>query len=130
MKNFWDARDHCRNEGAYLAYPTSDAENKFISGLNPTSGSWIGVNDIEKEGEWVLDNGSVISYKNWGSGQPTNGNALRDGAVIVGSNTTVNTLSAGEWFDGYKLSSRRFVCYFRIESKSIKILSYGQFPGI
>ena len=33
-------------------------------------GGWIGLKDRVNEGKWVWVDGSALSYKNWGSGQP------------------------------------------------------------
>ena len=109
MKNFWDAREHCRNEGAYLAYPTSDAESDFIAGLLPGWCFWIGVNDIDEEGKWVTDDGRMISYSNWRHDQPNNA-PDHDGVKICHGE--------GLWYDDSTNSLDQYLCYFRIESKS------------
>ena len=36
------------------------------------SGSWIGLNDIAKEGRYVWSDGSVNNYTNWNTGEPNN----------------------------------------------------------
>ena len=60
------AQAQCKSDGANLAIPRSKVENDFIAGLIPNKTIWIGINDIENEGNFVTDDGSgwflTISY--------------------------------------------------------------------
>ena len=120
-KTFRDARDRCRSDGAYLAYPTSHAENSFIAGLLSRRCFWLGVNDIDQEGKWVTDDGRMVSYVNWADNKPSNGTDNHDGVKICGSNIT----SSSTWYDDPTNNSDQFICYFRINRKSEFFNQYG-----
>ena len=113
QKQFLDAQRQCRNDGAYLAYPTSDAENTFIAGLVPTANFWIGVNDIDQEDKWVTKDGRDILYANWRNNEPNNVGNDEDAVVIYGSATPY----PGLWNDIPKYMEHQFVCSFSFESK-------------
>ena len=57
-RNYRDAQAQCVSDGANLAVPRSNAENKFIAGLIPNKQIWIGINDIDKQGIYVTVDGS------------------------------------------------------------------------
>uniref|UniRef100_A0A668A7K4 C-type lectin domain-containing protein n=1 Tax=Myripristis murdjan TaxID=586833 RepID=A0A668A7K4_9TELE len=61
----WDeSRQDCLRRGADLVIINSREENKF--GLRV----WIGLSDLETEGEWKWVDGSSLSYTSWAKGQP------------------------------------------------------------
>ncbi|XP_071805088.1 snaclec mucetin subunit beta-like [Asterias amurensis] len=76
-----DARDICIELHADLAFPNSDAEQKFIwemyGGFYPAfpGGLWIVCNDFEETGNWqpcpLSDNNG---YQHWATGFPQNTN--------------------------------------------------------
>ena len=53
-----EAQAQCKSDGAHLAIPRSKVENDFIAGLIPNKTIWIGINDIENEGNYVTNDGS------------------------------------------------------------------------
>ena len=65
-KSYPEAQTQCKSDGANLAIPRSKVENDFIASLIPDKKIWIGINDIENEGNFVTDDGSgwfkTISY--------------------------------------------------------------------
>ena len=110
-KTFRGAQAQCATDGAYLAYPTSDAENTFIAGLITRGYFWIGVNDIDEEGKWVTDDGHDIFYSNWhtyndGRTEPSK-RRDEDGVVMNGR----------DWWDREPNIQYPFICYFRVDSK-------------
>mmetsp|Transcript_67279 Transcript_67279/g.132714 ORF Transcript_67279/g.132714 Transcript_67279/m.132714 type:complete len:407 (-) Transcript_67279:80-1300(-) len=64
-----EARTACKARGGDLASITSKQENTHVRRLIPGKGGkyWIGLNDIEKEGEFVLADGRVATYLPWGT---------------------------------------------------------------
>jgi len=68
-----DADNFCGDIGGELASIHSAEENEFIWSLTHNdSRSWIGLNDIENEGEWVWTDGSEVDFLFWHSDQPDN----------------------------------------------------------
>ena len=57
-KSYLEAQAQCKSDGANLAIPRSKVENDFIASLIPDKKIWIGINDIENEGNFVTDDGS------------------------------------------------------------------------
>ena len=55
---FPEAQAQCKSDGANLAIPRSKIENNFIASLIPDKRIWIGINDIESEGNFVTVDGS------------------------------------------------------------------------
>ena len=61
-----DAKDRATDEGAYLVTINDEAEQKWLSGLFGNHLYWIGLSDAKKEGEWIWQNGELLTYTNWG----------------------------------------------------------------
>jgi len=113
--NYGDAKAKCEADGAYLATPRSDSENQLIIDLSGNTGAdiWIGINDIEREGEFVSVDGNGISYTRWGDNEPTN-HGGKNGEGEDGVEIDGNGKNKGKWND-YKISALNpFACFFRI----------------
>ena len=95
--NWNEAKTACEAIGAHLAVITSYQENTFLNKRN----GWIGLNDEVKEGTWVWVDGSVLSYKNWDSGQPSNNNNNQH----CGFRT-----SNGKWNDFTCSTPKSYIC--------------------
>uniref|UniRef100_UPI0037E91D5C lactose-binding lectin l-2-like n=1 Tax=Semicossyphus pulcher TaxID=241346 RepID=UPI0037E91D5C len=72
-----DAELNCVSMGANLVSIHSLEEQNFVKSLiknfDPAVGwTWIGLNDIHKEGRWMWSDGSAANYSFWLSGQPDN----------------------------------------------------------
>ena len=107
-KKYGDAKAQCESDGAFLAIPRSQAENDFLYGLLPNDHFWIGINDIEQEGQFVAVDGREISWTYWTAGQP-NGGTLENAA-------TIDYLWNGQWHDRNENSFVfKFVCSIHIE---------------
>ena len=52
-------------EDAYLVSINDAAEQEWLVGVFGTAPYWIGLIDVEKEGEWKWMNGEPITYTNW-----------------------------------------------------------------
>lgn len=66
-----DALDFCRGLGGDLASIHNAEERDEIHALDDLSGGyWIGLNDLETEGEYVWTDGSPFDYINWRDNMP------------------------------------------------------------
>ena len=123
-KNNWSgARAQCESDGAILAIPSSAEENQFIADM--VSGPvWIGVTDIDEEGNHVGVDGSELTYTNWYTGQPGQPDNYKhrddldeDGVHIIEAGTDWEN-SEGKWND-QEINHRRyqFVCSLAVKGK-------------
>lgn len=70
-------RHKCKADGnnVHLPMPRSAAENQwyknYAAKVNIPS-FWLGINDVDIEGEWRTDNGDLQAYFNWHPNQPNN----------------------------------------------------------
>ncbi|XP_066265125.1 uncharacterized protein [Branchiostoma lanceolatum] len=77
-KTYPDARDACQQEGAHLVVIKTAALDNFIvdkmkNQYNYPAETWIGMDDLVTHGQFVWDDGSVLSpgdYTHWSPGQP------------------------------------------------------------
>lgn len=67
-----EANKYAQKFGAFLATVRSKEENKWIDSTFGVKNKWIGVNDREKEGEFVWVSGEKSAYTNWNAGEPNN----------------------------------------------------------
>ena len=86
------AKTQCESDGTQLAIPRSDAENDFLvqiakdmDSLHGNKNLWIGINDIEEEGNFVAIDGSNLEFTSWpkNSGIPADTDGSKDGVVIT-----------------------------------------------
>lgn len=81
----------------YLATITSAEENAFILSKLPADG-WIGASDEAVEGTWRWvtgpENGQLLSYTNWNSGEPNNSGNIEDAGQFY-----VTSANPGKWND-------------------------------
>merc|ERR1719219_2604602 len=71
----------CKARGGHLAQIKSQAEQDLIVGLCPNKKcpwTWIGLNDIAKEGTFIWNDGSALDFKNWHKGEPNNAGGKED----------------------------------------------------
>eukprot|EP00117_Sycon_ciliatum_P007514 scpid20721/ scgid10588/ Macrophage mannose receptor 1; C-type lectin domain family 13 member D; C-type lectin domain family 13 member D-like; Macrophage mannose receptor 1-like protein 1 len=71
------ARQWCITHNAELVNIMSAVENKLVvqiaSGLlGRTSSYWIGLNDMQTQGQYSWSTGNTLVYNNWRSGEPNN----------------------------------------------------------
>ena len=109
---YHDAVSQCESDGALLAFPRSEAENSFIANLFPSSGLtiWIGINDIDEEGNFVSSDGRDLVFTKWGPDEP-NGNNNENAAALWKS-------SSGNryWLDAPVTTPYKVVCFYEISS--------------
>jgi hypothetical protein len=72
---YYDAREAAVQLGidlgnsAYLASITSQDETDFIQSLS-LDVMWIGLNDLDLDGQWSWDSGESFNYSDWSIGEP------------------------------------------------------------
>ncbi|NWX04580.1 COL10 protein, partial [Caloenas nicobarica] len=111
-KNYREALLHCRDRGGTLAMPKDEATNALIADYISNSGlfrAFIGLNDMEKEGQFVYaDTSPLQNYSNWKDGEPHD---------PAGHEDCVEMLSTGEWNDSECQVTIYFVCEFLKKKK-------------
>ncbi|XP_075711551.1 hepatic lectin-like [Rhinoderma darwinii] len=84
FSNWHKARTQCVFKSADLLVIDNENEQKFISGKTGNTPYWIGLNDIEEEGNWtwVDKTDYKSSYKYWMPNEPSNNGAEEDCAQV------------------------------------------------
>ncbi|KAJ9581132.1 hypothetical protein L9F63_023691 [Diploptera punctata] len=109
-KNWFEAKEICKTEGAHLAIVNSNQEAalliEFISRLPPNGGiaSFIGISDISIEGSWVTVLGDPLNktgFQDWYPGDPSCGTNCNCGGLSADSGKLRDLSCNGE---------RRFYC--------------------
>jgi hypothetical protein len=96
----WEsAGQACAQHGAHLAVIDDAGENAHVRGLLDGN-FWIGLSDLEVEGDFRWVTGAPLDYTNWASGEPNNW--WGEDCVEVRGN--------GQWNDENCGRSRPFVC--------------------
>ncbi|XP_062865062.1 CD209 antigen-like protein E [Trichomycterus rosablanca] len=67
-KNWTKSRQDCIQRGADLVMIDSEHEQIFISRCFPNTQAWIGLNDIDKNGEWMWLDGTELVTGFWWNG--------------------------------------------------------------
>ncbi|KAI8494538.1 hypothetical protein Bbelb_277640, partial [Branchiostoma belcheri] len=72
-----EARKACVVDGGILAMPKDSAINNFLASLQPvTGGRWLGLTDPDGDGQWVFEDGQILTssdYSNWQPNDESNG---------------------------------------------------------
>jgi Ca2+-binding RTX toxin-like protein len=96
----WTASEaEAKKLGGHLVTVNNQAEEDFVfNNFHTVNGTarnlWIGLNDMENEGDFVWASGAPVTYTNWYAGEPNNANGVEDFTYIVGFNIAV-----GKWND-------------------------------
>ena len=86
-----DAQTQAAAEGGYLVTINDETEQKWLQVVFGGEPSWIGLNDIAQEGQWIWDNGEPVTYTNWGLQEPGDTSIGEEDYVIIGP--------SGKWED-------------------------------
>ncbi|MDE0427330.1 MAG: lectin-like protein [Candidatus Poribacteria bacterium] len=88
----WEsAQAQAAAEGAYLVAINDESEQNWLQAVFGGQPSWIGLNDIAKEGQWQWDNGEPLTYTNWRVQEPHDTGDGDEDYVIMGP--------SGKWED-------------------------------
>ncbi|XP_009814178.2 C-type lectin domain family 17, member A-like [Gavia stellata] len=97
------AKDFCTDFNAHLAIVDSELENKFLANhIMDNQIFWLGLTDMDKEGDWQWVDGRSLSLSFWNSGEPNNvGHHGEDCATIY---------SSGHWNDATCSLAEPWIC--------------------
>ncbi|XP_044287548.1 hepatic lectin-like isoform X2 [Varanus komodoensis] len=98
------AKSHCEERNSKLVVIQDEPEQNFIQSQTKGERYWIGLSDVNVEGEWkwIDDTDYRTSYKNWKSGEPNDhGDHGEDCAQVS---------SAGQWNDLRCNTASFYVC--------------------
>ncbi|XP_077323746.1 uncharacterized protein LOC143958164 isoform X2 [Lithobates pipiens] len=102
---YFDAKSSCAISGGQLASPRTPEENQAIFTLRKQvdKHAFLGINDLQKEGDFRYPSGGTIIYSNWAPGEPNN---------VGGKEHCVEMRETGKWNDENCTEKRLFVCEF------------------
>ncbi|XP_067386173.1 pulmonary surfactant-associated protein D [Emydura macquarii macquarii] len=103
--SFNDLKKMCSEAGGQLASPQNAAENAAIHQIvvSHKKQVFLGITDIQTEGQFKYLNGQTLVYSNWQTGEPNNANGVED---------CVEVSSTGKWNDKSCDEKRLIVCEF------------------
>ena len=64
-EDWHDAQRKAVEEGAHLVSINDESEQQWLQVIFGGPPFWIGLTDVEKEGEWQWDSGEPVTYTNW-----------------------------------------------------------------
>jgi len=105
-KGSWSSgSDYCQGIGGSYVDITSMDEFNYVKSLLSES-TWIGLNDLDKEGTFVWQSGAATSFINFVKGEPNNG------SWYSGSEDCVEMTKDNDykWNDEGCGSTRRYAC--------------------
>ncbi|KAM6168132.1 low affinity immunoglobulin epsilon Fc receptor [Erethizon dorsatum] len=91
-KQWIEARFTCEDLEGRLVSIHSQEEQDFLTKHANKEDSWIGLRDLDIEGEFIWMDGSSVDYSNWQPGEPNNADQGEDCVMILGS---------GKWNDAF-----------------------------
>ena len=90
----WNAANsQATAEDAHLVTINDEAEQKWLSEIFGSRPYWIGLTDLDKEGEWRWTSGEPVTYTNWAPYEPMDANRGEEDYVFMGHSPH------GEWSD-------------------------------
>ena len=88
-----DAQARAVKDNAHLVSIDGASEQSWLVKVFGTAPYWIGLTDIEKEGEWRWSSGEPTTYTNWAPNEPTGSAPGEEDYVFMGLSPD------GQWFN-------------------------------
>ncbi|XP_062385682.1 C-type lectin domain family 4 member F-like [Sardina pilchardus] len=113
-KNWTQSRDHCVTLGGHLVIVNNQEEQTFLSEKAKGEFHWIGLNDLETEGQWIwvdstlLNKTGPIFWMKRSDGQEEPDNWKEEDPT--GEDCACLSDVRGEWFDNPCRNTHKFVC--------------------
>ncbi|KFO22969.1 Low affinity immunoglobulin epsilon Fc receptor [Fukomys damarensis] len=98
-KQWVQARFTCDDLEGRLVSIHSQEEQDFLTKHANKEGSWIGLRDLDVEGEFIWMDGSPVDYSNWQSGEPNN--AQGEDCVMMQGSGKWNDAFCRSWLDAW-----------------------------
>jgi len=115
--------------GGHLVTINDALEDNFIfNTFGPTVSSlsgnsiWLGLNDMEEEGNWEWVSGELVQYLNWAPGQPSSNPTEDMAGMFIGWSTP------GQWHDILDPAASWDFCYGVVELTTSLFLSVTPDP--
>ncbi|KAK2888177.1 uncharacterized protein [Channa argus] len=105
VKNWHDAEARCNGEQGHLVSFHSEEELSFLTSHMPGQ-SWIGLNDITNENQFVYTDGTPADLLPWTPGQPDNWQDNEDCVHLTG----MNHHDPGKLNDDFCTSTNEYIC--------------------
>ncbi|XP_030741533.1 low affinity immunoglobulin epsilon Fc receptor [Echinops telfairi] len=95
------AKHACSDLQGRLVSIHSSQEQDFLSRHASKKGSWIGLQDLDREGEFVWPDGSPVDYSNWRPGEPNDQGLGENCVMLLGTSGQWNDASCRQPLDGW-----------------------------
>nr|XP_040053507.1 macrophage mannose receptor 1 [Gasterosteus aculeatus aculeatus] len=105
VKSWHDAEAHCSGEQAHLASFHEEDELSFLIAHMPGA-SWVGLNDINVENQFVYTDGTPADLLPWATNQPDNWEKNEDCVHLRGTTQS----EPGKLADDVCTNTREFIC--------------------
>ncbi|XP_059422833.1 hepatic lectin-like [Carassius carassius] len=103
LKSWSDSRQYCRDHGADLVIINTEEKQRLISSL-VSERVWIGLSDIENEGNMIWVDNSTMNQTFWFEEEPNNAGGNEDCIELIPSETILN------WNDLPCSENRKGIC--------------------
>lgn len=123
-----EAKAKCEELGGHLVTITSQEEADIVNSLVAKGGRttyWLGLSDLETEGQWKNVTGESISYSNWGTDEPNNYLGVENHAVVIQDSFKWNDVM--NMYGSYSLG---FICEYENNVEELDVTINKEDNGI
>ncbi|XP_066531596.1 asialoglycoprotein receptor 2-like [Hoplias malabaricus] len=111
--NWMMSRDYCTGKGGHLVTITSKEEHNFLAS-QAEENHWIGLNDLEKEGQWMWVNNQSLNetgVKFWRQREPEKLSEPDNWRHEDPSGENCAELDSSDfWFDASCRKQKKYIC--------------------